>query len=111
MGIFQYWLTGERDETNKESLVINLYNRRRKVDPSCKNVPRGEKIPMGSLMTLPECVLLEMIEAYTVLMSWRISHEEALARIETYRAQYYGAGITRKSYDLVGRLVFWLSVE
>lgn len=111
MGIFRYWLTGERDETDKESLVINLYNRRRKVDPSCKNAPRGERTPRGLLMRLPECILLEIIEAYTVLMSWGIGHEGTLARIETYRAQYYGAGISRQSYDLAGYLEYRLTME
>lgn len=111
MGILRYWLTGEYDETGKDWLVINLYNQRRKADPSCKNAPRGEKIPMGSLMTLPECVLLEIIETYTALMSWGIGHKEALARIETYRAQYYGGGDFRQSYDFVGYLRYRLSLE
>lgn len=111
MGIWRYWLTGEHDETDKESLVINLYNRRRKADTSCKNAPRGDRIPRGSLMTLPECVLLEIIEAYTVLMSWRISDEETLARIEAYRAKYYGSGVFRESNDLAGYLGYRLSLE
>lgn len=111
MSILRYWLTGEYDETEKQWLVINLYNRRRKVDPSCKNASRGEKMTRPSMMTLSECVLLEIIEAYTVLTSWRISNEEALARIETYRTQYYGAGASRQSYDLVGYLVYRLSLE
>lgn len=111
MGILRYWLTGEYDEAEKEWLVINLYNRRRKADPSCKNAPRGEKTVRASMMTLPECVLLEIIEDYTVLMSWKISNEEALARIETYRARYYGAGVSRQSYDLVGYLEYRLSME
>ncbi len=111
MGIFRYWLTGERDETDKEWLVINLYNRRRKVDPACKNAPRGDTFPTPSLMTLPECVLLEITEAYTVLMSWGINHEEALARIESYRAQYHGANVSCQSYDLVGYLGYRLASE
>lgn len=111
MGIFRYWLTGESDETDKESLVVNLYNRRRKVDPSCKNTPRGDSFPMASLIALPECALLEIVELYTVLMSWGIGSEEALARIETYRAQYYGAGVSRQSCDLVGYLGYRLSLE
>jgi hypothetical protein len=52
-----------------------------------------------------------IIEAYTVLMSWRINHEEALARIETYRALYYGAEVFRQPYDLVGYLGYRLSLE
>ncbi len=111
MGIVRYWLTGESDETDKESLVINLYNRRRKVVPSCKNAPRGDSLPMASLIALPECVLLEIVEVYSVLMSWGISNEETLARIETYRAQYYGARVSRQSYDLVGYLDYRLSLE
>lgn len=65
----------------------------------------------ASVMTLPECILLEIVEAYTVLTSWRISSEEALARIETYRAQYYGAGVFRQTYDLAGYLEYRLSIE
>lgn len=111
MGILRYWLTGEYDETDKELLLINLYNRRRKVDPTCKNAPRGENIRRESVITLPECIVLEIVEAYTVLTSWRISSEEALARIETYRAQYYGAGVFRQTYDLAGYLEYRLSIE
>lgn len=111
MGILRYWLTGERDETDKEWLVINLYNRRRKVDPAIKNAPRGEVLRMGSMKTLPEWILLEIVEAYMVLTSWRISREEALARIEAYRAQYYGKGVFHQTYDLADYLGYRLSME
>ena len=111
MGILRYWLTGDRDETDRESLVINLYNRRLKVDPSCKNAPRGENMVRPSIMKLPECVLLEIIDTYTVLVLWGIGHEEALARVENYRARYYGALSSRHSYDLVGYLGYRLSLE
>jgi hypothetical protein len=111
MGILRYWLTGERDEIDKEWLVINLYNRRRKVDPACKNAPRGENMSRPSTITLPECILLEIVEAYTILTSWGISTEEALARIETYRAQYYGAGVFPQTYNLASYLEYRLLME
>lgn len=111
MGILRTWLTGEYDEIDKEWLVINLYNRRRKIDPSSKNAPRGEQIPRASVMTLPECILLEIAEAYTVLTSWSIRSQEALARIESYRARYFGAGAFREAQDLASYLEYRLPVE
>lgn len=111
MGILRYWLTGERDEVDRERLVINLYNRRRKVDPSCKNAPHGDSFPLSSVIALPECLVLEIVEAYTELASWGLGSEEALARIESYRSRYFGAAIFRGDYDLVGYLDYRLAVE
>ncbi len=91
--------------------MINLYNQRCKIDPLCKNAPRGEQIPRASVMMLPECILLEIVEAYTVLTSWSIRRQEALARIESYRVRYFGAGVFRETQDLASYLEYRLAVE
>lgn len=110
--VWRYWLKGEWDETDKGGLAINLYNARRRVDPRLKGAPRGERMTRGNLRHSPEILMVEIFEAFAVLTSWAIVPNEALARIEKYRAQHFGSDDDgQRRSDLKSYLHYRLSIE
>lgn len=111
MTAWRFWLRGERDETDKEALAINLYNDRRKTDPRLRGAPRGDRMSRRDVRDLPEALMVEIVETYATLISWGVEPGEALARIENYRAPHFGSDARRIAVDLEGYLRYRLAIE
>ena len=75
---------------DKQALTIWLSNRRRRRDPSLREIANAAFLQMSKLWAMPEAILVDIVDAYVQLRTCSISESESVSRIDMFRSDHLG---------------------